>query len=291
MKFKLKVMVAAVAFAAAGTASAALDLLSSQNGSLVFVGLDSVGSPISTFIDLNYNLNQFLPTSVINTPNTTIQWNFRTNSLSLNGVAQAGTFAWSDPFASFAATAQNTDVRWAVISGDSVSGQRYITTGNPTQGQLNLLTLSLASGMAGVNNLYAANSALPGPGSTLNAMGVDAGAATATSGNPYVGGTLFGTEGRWISNLPWTSFANAGASNNFQFINVFPRTPGSIFPTTTTYGLPDVDNVVPTGLVAQFSYDDGVLTWTTPVPEPSTYAMLFAGLAGLGFMVRRRRGS
>jgi hypothetical protein len=32
------------------------------------------------------------------------------------------------------------------------------------------------------------------------------------------------------------------------------------------------------------------LTFTTPVPEPSTYAMLLAGLAAVGFVARRRRG-
>ena len=37
-------------------------------------------------------------------------------------------------------------------------------------------------------------------------------------------------------------------------------------------------------------YGDGTLAVTGVVPEPETYAMMFAGLAALGLAVRRRRG-
>jgi len=67
-----------------------------------------------------------------------------------------------------------------------------------------------------------------------------------------------------------------------------PLGPGNL-PTVTTYGLPNVDNVVATANFSSFAYNDGVLTWTTPVPEPGTYALMFAGLAVVGFMARRRR--
>lgn len=39
----------------------------------------------------------------------------------------------------------------------------------------------------------------------------------------------------------------------------------------------------------QFTLDDVVLNGVAPVPEPSTYAMMFAGLGILGVMVKRRK--
>jgi hypothetical protein len=285
MKFNLKTIVAAVALAAstAAVAQSSLTPMSTQNGSLTFLGLDSSAS-ISILVDLNYNLNDFLPTSAVNNPGTTIVWNFNTNTLTVNGTAQQGTFAWSNPFATFSASANN--VQWAVISGDSQTGQRYTTTGNPTQSQLNALTLQSASNMSIVNNLYAANAPLG-----THVGGNTAGASVATSGTAYVGGNNFGTAGRWGgNNLAWTAFATEGATNRFQFINVQPRpAPNNLQPTITTFGLPNVDHLVATGPVSTFTYDDGVLTWATPVPEPSTYAMMLAGLAAVGFMTRRRK--
>ena len=36
--------------------------------------------------------------------------------------------------------------------------------------------------------------------------------------------------------------------------------------------------------------DDVSITLSRPIPEPSTYALMLAGLAGVGFLARRRRG-
>jgi hypothetical protein len=37
------------------------------------------------------------------------------------------------------------------------------------------------------------------------------------------------------------------------------------------------------------NFDGSTVTITAAVPEPSTYAMLFAGLAAVGFVARRRK--
>lgn len=49
----------------------------------------------------------------------------------------------------------------------------------------------------------------------------------------------------------------------------------------------DIDN---TGSDHGLAIDNVSLTVTTAVPEPSTYAMLLAGLGAVGFIARRRRG-
>jgi PEP-CTERM motif len=58
-----------------------------------------------------------------------------------------------------------------------------------------------------------------------------------------------------------------------------------------TYNNAHYSNTLLTGIVVwapsgQFSVDDVVVT---PVPEPGTYALMALGLAGVGFMVRRRK--
>jgi hypothetical protein len=291
MKFNWRVIAAAVAFAASGAAVAQSSLTRmgpGNNGSMTFLGLDAV-SGVSILMDLSYNINDFLPTLAINNPNTTIQWDFRNNTLKVNGATQSGTFRWDNPFSAFDDAATGS-VQWAVISGDSQSGQRYLTTGSPTQNQLDTLSLQLSSGMGIANNLYAANESL-GTHNLTNFPDTTAGGSfvTSSNNNAYVGGSNFGTQGRWGNNLTWNAFSTEGQSNRFQFINVAPRTTGSQQPTITTYGFPNINNVVATGPVSVFTYDDGVLTWTTPVPEPSTYAMLLAGLAVVGFVARRRQ--
>ena len=64
---------------------------------------------------------------------------------------------------------------------------------------------------------------------------------------------------------------------------------GGITYTNTGYGgtlLTEIAVWAPSG---QFSMDDVVLGQVAAVPEPSTYGLMALGLAGVGFMVRRRK--
>lgn len=279
MKQTLKVLAAAMALAAAGGANAALQLMSTQNSSLTFVALDSVGSPISIMVDLDYNLNDFLTTSALNTVGTEIVWDFNANTRSVNGAAPVnGGYAWSSEFATFLGTAQSADLKWAVLAGDSATGQRFATTGTPTTAEVNLQTLASSSIMANVNNLYSSNSVTGTHASST------AGASTATAGGAYLGSNNFGVNGSWAGGLKWTSWAADASSNNFDFINVAPRTAGSQLAQVSFYNDATKN--------ASFSFDSstGQLTWSvTPVPEPGALALMLAGLGAVGFVGGRRR--
>lgn len=111
MKLKSKLMAAAVALTAASGANAAMDTFASGNGSLAFIAIDSNGSPISMMMDLDYNVNSFLP-SGMSAPGTKVQWDFGAQTLKVNNVLVAGTERnWSSAFTTFGGTAQVADTK------------------------------------------------------------------------------------------------------------------------------------------------------------------------------------
>jgi len=278
MKLKMKLMAAAVALAASAGANAAMDNFASGNGSLAFIALDSVGSPISMMMDLDFNVDSFLPTAM-SVPGTTIQWNFGANTLTVNGVLSASTQTnWSGAMSSFAGAAQAADTKWAVIGGDSstlsVPGDlRYFTTSNTpyfTSSTVGLHTQTKAAlaNFSAVDSLFNAN----------NLIQTASNGSTATGGAAYVGATdQFGTAGKWENKFVGVAWANEGELNANKFWMLDTNNG-----TNTTRALV-------TSYAGEFTYNAGVLTYSVAaVPEPSEYALMLAGLGMIGFMARRR---
>jgi PEP-CTERM motif len=64
---------------------------------------------------------------------------------------------------------------------------------------------------------------------------------------------------------------------------------GGVTYTNSGYGNRQLAEIAVWAPSGQFSMDDVVLGQVAAVPEPSTYGLMAMGLAGVGFMVRRRK--
>jgi hypothetical protein len=130
----------------------------------------------------------------------------------------------------------------------------------------------------------------------IKGFGTDATSANVTSG-----------PGTWAVSTN-NNLANAGCTSNgdqkgacFQSSPATALTDSMVW-TIDFFGVPDLTTLASLHLKVNFfesqfqSTATGDLlsqdiSITTPVPEPSTYALMLAGLAAIGFMVRRRRAA
>lgn len=276
MKLKLQALAAAAALVAiAGSANAAVTSMDNANSSLAFVAMDDNGTKISYFADLGVLMNSFVPANSDSSffgpqsagalQASNVVWNFNSNTLTVNGAQQAGTFSYSSQFSSFLASAQSADMQWAVIGGDTFDN-RFLTTGSPNAATA---TSQDVANMANVNNLYAFNGSLG-----THAAGVTGSNTAAGGTDAYVGGSWFGNDGKWVGGITYSAFAADKASNKFEYLS------GTTNPAFYKE------------LPGTFTFDSaaGTLTYAVAaVPEGDGLALAMAGLGILGFVARRRK--
>jgi hypothetical protein len=299
MKFQLNTLVAAAALAlAAGGAQAAIGNSNQNfgNSSALFVAMDgATGTPANSLVvDLGVSMADFveITTGVSTTAGalsafgTSASWNFGTNTRTVNGAAVAGDYAWSGAVSSFFANAQN-GVRWGVIGADNVSGaisptntltnRNLLATGSPTQANINNLTnaAAVSNATTAFQNFVAAQ------GVTGTHSSNAEGASTASTGAAFLNTTMFGN---FNNQLPWNYLSAVDTTSSLFLVNQLSN------PVVYQLGKMDSKDTLLTADMATFHYDsaNSVLSFAAPVPEPETYAMLLAGLAMIGSLVRRR---
>lgn len=285
---KLQYIAAAVALATGmGAAHAGMERGSNGNGSLIMIAYDNRGGTTTAGVfDLGLSVNDLIgatgngtaidATSLSETVST-MKWDFINNTITLDGTITSfgGTNNWTAAWNTLLANSDAADLRFVVTGFDTTgigANKRSIVTGvkDPLPSQLFNSTTPATNvqQIAGTNDIF----------TPVNSRGTHASAAN--------GAYTFTAADGATTRANGYAMAGDGFANNWRNFN---NLGGETFATASTY-LWVVD-----GLAAEriLSYEvslnvaDGTLV--AAVPEPSTYALMVAGLAVAGIAARRRK--
>ena len=258
MTFKLKPLLAALAFVAASGQALAVNPAAATGSDLMFVVVDkAVGT--SFMLDLGVHAD-------LNTATDPVSF-----SQAISGTA------WNSFVAADANWQQNA--KWALASGFS-AGTKYLNTTIAASGPVTVSDTNVSNSVAQFALLFAtsanswttnpATTTTTTPSNTRSAFSAATGTTTAGKGNAV--NSLVNTAGvfNFGNNLSFSAGSSVGAVD-------------------VTFGqfLQTGVNAAQTNLgIASF---DGSTVIFTPVPEPESWAMMMAGFMMLGAVARRRR--
>ena len=299
MKFKL--LAVAALMAAAAPSFAAIDGATSGNGSLMVNFITSTGAAtsggddMSAVFDLGVNMNTVLGWNGV--AGFTRTWNLSTGFVTGTGIAgnQAiGAYgsSWND-LLSFAGPSKVATIEFNVIAldntnkADNAGGSRYLTTAG-TVSSFPSLTNTNLNGFDGMDAYVTANN---GRGTHNTAANGASTAQPTDAANSYfkaVGGATQGDT--WLAKTTVDTTKAVTTAQNFYFLTT-TAPGGNAQSDKTAFGY-DLNNngSIGTGEFAQWTVNAaaGTISFTSPVPEAETYAMLLAGLGLMGAVIRRR---
>lgn len=285
---KLQYIAAAVALAAAaGSANAAMERGSNGNGSLVLIAYDNIGGTTTAGVfDLGLSIDDVIgatgngATVAANTlENAHIVWDFTGNTITVNGAVTSfgGNNDWTAAWNTLLANSDAADLRFVVTGFDTTgiaANKRSIVTGvaEPTTTQLNNNTAQATNvqQIAGSFDIF----------SPLNTRGTHTSAAngaytftSADGATTRANGYAMAADGfsrEWRSNNLLNGETSAGTEATLWVLDGLAKERKFNTVNLNVAGGQLVMGVAPA------------------VPEPSTYALMFAGLVVAGVVARRR---
>lgn len=283
---KLKLIVAAVAFAAAGQASAAIVLSPTGNGELFLSAYDAAANKSYTR-DLGITIDQFLAAgTTAPVSGSTYAFNpSATPATAPGNVVTPGyklTFGADSLLQSFmGATGSgtlNSGIIWNIGAADSSGVNRYLTTTNAPASTPSSLTGGQLRTFANVDGYLGGANALG-----TNFTGTN-GSNTATPADGTAYFTTFGNN--WLGSANFDSTASVGQNLNFLMLSTVGTK------STTPIAVTEYKNV--NGNAMWNLASDGTLTYSAPaavsaVPVPAAVWLLGSGLIGMVGVARRRK--